>query len=127
MLADNSADSCAIPLSRQLECGEATQRASVTAREVHMRIKAKLVAIALGAALMFLGATAARADNWDRGCDARIRKEQRDLQRDINRYGYYSRQAQRERAELRRAQENCRSHWYRRDGDRDRDGYRDRD
>ncbi len=103
-----------------------------------MRIKAKLAAIALGAALMFLGATAARADNWDRGCDARIRKEQRDLQRDINRYGFFSRQAQRERAELRRAQENCRGSWFRRDGNRDRDdrwrhhdldrdGYRDRD
>ena len=91
-----------------------------------MRIKAKLAAIALGVALMFAGATAVRADDWGRGCDARIRKEQRDLDRAIYRYGYYSRQAQRERAELRRAQENCRRYWHR-DGDRDRDGYRDRD
>jgi len=91
-----------------------------------MKIKAKLAAIALGAALMFVGATAARADDWGRGCDARIRNEQRDLQRAINRYGYYSRQARRERAELRRAEEICRRNWYR-DGDRDRDGYRDRD
>jgi hypothetical protein len=52
-----------------------------------MRIKAKLAAIALGTALMFVGATAARADDWGHGCDARIRKERRDLQRAINRHG----------------------------------------
>jgi hypothetical protein len=91
-----------------------------------MRIKAKLAAIALGAALMFLGATAARADNWNRGCDARIRNEQRDLQRDINRYGFFSRQAQNERAELRRIQDSCRGNgWFRGNGDRDRDWNRD--
>lgn len=91
-----------------------------------MRIKAKLAAIALGAALMFLGATAARADNWNRGCDARIRNEQRDLQRDINRYGFFSRQAQNERAELRRIQDSCRGNgWFRGNGGRDRDWNRD--
>ncbi len=96
-----------------------------------MVTKAKLAAIALGAALMLLGAGAARADNWNRGCDARIRNEQRDLQRDINRYGYFSRQAQSERAELRRIQDSCRGNgWFRGNGDRDRDdrwGGRNRD
>ncbi len=87
-----------------------------------MVTKTKLAAIVLGAALMLLSAGAARADNWNRGCDARIRNEQRDLQRDINRYGYFSRQAQNERAELRRIQDSCRGNgWFRGNGDRDRD------
>jgi hypothetical protein len=92
-----------------------------------MVTKTKLAAIVLGAALMLLGAGAARADN----CDARIRNEQRDLQRTINRYGYFSRQAQSERAELRRIQDSCRGNsWFRGNGDRDRDdrwGGRNRD
>jgi hypothetical protein len=88
-----------------------------------MTIKAKLAAIVFGVALMSLGATAVQANDWDRGCEARIRKEQRDLDRDIYRYGYYSRQARRERAELRRLQERCHRYY----SDRDRDGYGDRD
>lgn len=77
--------------------------------------------IALGALLMFGGATTARADNWG-SCERKIAHEQRDLDRAIARHGYYSRQADDERRELARLYDRC---GYRH-RDWDRDGYRDR-
>jgi hypothetical protein len=70
--------------------------------------KASLLGLALGALLMFGGASSARAvDDWGRGCNARINHEQRDLDRAIRQHGYRSWQAQQERRELNRAIANC--------------------
>lgn len=44
-------------------------------------------------------------------CSARLRTQERDLNRAIRRYGYHSRQAQRERNELRRVERHCRGRW----------------
>ncbi len=71
--------------------------------------KASLSGLALGTVLMLGGASPARAaDNWSRGCNARINHEQRELDRAIRQHGYRSWQAQQERRELNRAIANCR-------------------
>ncbi len=71
--------------------------------------KASLLGLALGAVLMLGGASPARAaDDWGRGCTARINHEQRELDRAIRHHGYYSWQAQQERRELNRAIASCR-------------------
>ncbi len=87
-----------------------------------MFTKASLLGLALGAVFVLGGATTARADNFDRGCENRIRQEQRELNRAIYRHGYWSRQAQKERKELNRLVANCRRDDRRRDNHRDRDG-----
>ena len=89
-----------------------------------MLTRTKLAGIALGAAFLLCGAGPAKAD-----CNSRIRNAERDFSRAESRYGPWSRQANDERNELRRAQESCgyyrnngsRNGWFRGDGDRDRD------
>jgi hypothetical protein len=96
-----------------------------------MLTKTKLAGMMLGAALLLAGAGTARADD----CNSRARKEQRDLNRAIEQHGFFSPQANRERNELRRIQNNCGwlnnrdwdrddSRWRRGDGDWDRDDSR---
>jgi len=54
-------------------------------------------------------------------CGNRIRNEERELARNIRRYGYYSRQANHERRELNSLRSRCYdgNRWRRRDWDRD--------
>lgn len=81
-----------------------------------MRVKTRAVATLLGALVMFGGAGAAQAQNRYRGedryrddaCYRKIRNEERELSRAIDRHGYYSRQADHERRELEKLREKCR-------------------
>jgi hypothetical protein len=101
-----------------------------------MNAKIWLTGLALSGAMLLGGATSAQAQYWDRGCSARVNQEQRDLNRAINNYGYYSRQARDEQNELQRARANCGYGYngygyngggqYYYQGDRD-DRWRDRD
>jgi hypothetical protein len=81
-------------------------------------------AMALGGILIASTPAEARDD-----CSKRIQKEQRELNRAVQRYGYSSRQANEERREIRRLQSTCGGffgnrddrRWRRGDGDNDRD------
>lgn len=87
-----------------------------------------LAAVALGGFLLFAGATSAQAHDRDE-CYRRINKAEWKLDKAIEHHGYYSRQADRRRYELREARERCwreRHEWWdghenrwRRDWDRD--------
>jgi hypothetical protein len=78
--------------------------------------KTTLFAAVLGALVMFGGAGTANAQDRYRGgdryrddaCYRKIQKEERELERAIRRYGYYSRQAFHERRDLQKARERCR-------------------
>lgn len=89
-----------------------------------MKSSKLLLALGAGAMLLGLGGTA-RAQRWD-ACSARVQKDQQDLDRAIDRYGYNSRQAQHERAELQRDAANCGYDEYGNRGynDDDRDDWR---
>src|SRR5713226_6454734 len=95
-----------------------------------MNLRTALRTTALGAAMllggaMLPGATAQARDRDDR-CFERIRNEERKLDRDIERHGRFSRQAEHDRRKIRELREGCRFQgrgWGRRrgDGDNDRD------
>lgn len=115
-----------------------------------MSWKRNLLPAALSGALLLggitLSSTTAQARDKDRGCRD-VSREERELQRNIRRYGFLSPQAQHDRRELARMRESCergnRRFWgrdgdhdrddrgfWRGDGDHDRDdrrGWRDRD
>jgi len=78
----------------------------------------------LGTAAIFsvLSGTA-QAQRWD-SCSARVRKDQRDLDKAIDSYGYNSRQAQHERSELQRDAADCGYDAYGNRGYRDGDDWR---
>jgi hypothetical protein len=92
--------------------------------------KATLFTVALGGFLLFAGAPSAKANAWE-DCDRRVERAEWKLHEAIERHGYYSRQAQHWRHELREEQQRCwrererREHrdydWHRYDRDRDRD------
>lgn len=85
--------------------------------------KAALAAALAGGFLLLGGATTARADNYD-SCRRNVDKWEDRLERDIDRHGTYSRQANHDRHELGEARESCERHY----GGRDRDDYnRERD
>ena len=84
----------------------------------------KQVGIALGLLLMLGGPLAVTASAADRDCGERIAREQRELDRAIDRHGYYSRQAEHERREIAKLRAQCDAYRYRHDRDRDRDDYR---
>ncbi len=100
-----------------------------------MNWKAGLLSAALGGILLFGGAAATQARDRDDKCFERMRREEQKLDRDINRHGFNSRQAQHDREKLREARDRCRGEsnrrWRNGDGDRDgrwgRDRHRDRD
>jgi outer membrane murein-binding lipoprotein Lpp len=70
----------------------------------------------VGGFLLLGGATAARADDYD-SCRRNVDKWEDRLERDIDRHGAFSRQANHDRHELGEARESC-EHRY---GDRWRD------
>jgi hypothetical protein len=87
-----------------------------------MKRKSMMFAILLGALVMFGGAGSASAMGNDRddACYRKVREEERELNRAIERHGMYSRQANHERRELDKARDKCREV-------REHDRYRDRD
>ena len=97
-------------------------------------LKRMLLATAATIGLLAFAATprASAHDYDDRGCQRRIFKADRKLHEAIERHGWYSRQAEHARHELREARERCwreRHRWWDEDGRRwhnDRD-WDDRD
>ena len=83
-------------------------KAAREAHMFHMFKKASLLGLALGALLMLGGASPAKANDLNRGCNARINHERRELNHAVRRYGPYSWQARQERHELNRVIANCR-------------------
>ena len=83
-----------------------------------------VLASALAAGFLLLGnVTPARAADYD-SCRRNVDKWEDRLERDAQRHGYGSRQANHDRHELAEARENCERHYG--NGWRDRDDY-DRD
>jgi hypothetical protein len=64
--------------------------------------------IVLGALVMFGGAGTAKADGRDDACYRNVQQQERELNRAIERHGFYSRQADHERRDVERAREKCR-------------------
>lgn len=77
------------------------------------------LAIVLGALVMFGGAGTAKADGRDDACYRNVHQQERELNRAIERHGFYSRQADHERRDVEKAREKCRILH-----ERDRDRYR---
>lgn len=100
-----------------------------------MKVRIALLGAAAGL-LLSLGAGTARADHRD-DCWKRINKAEHNLQKAVRNHGWGSRQADKRRAELRRAQSRCGEfgffggrndgRWNRGRDRRDRDDWRDRD
>jgi hypothetical protein len=90
-------------------------------RNFIMKHNTIMLAIVLGALVMFGGAGTAKADGRDRedACYRNVQQEERELSRAIERHGFYSRQADHERRDVERAREKCRILH-----ERDRDRYR---
>ncbi len=87
-----------------------------------------LLSAALGGALLlgvsFLPSGTAQARDRDDHCFGRLRREEIKLDRDINRHGFFSRQAQHDRRKIRELRGQCRfegRRFRRGDGDFDRD------
>lgn len=78
----------------------------------------------IAAGVLFSSTGTAHAQRWDDSCSARIRKDQQDVNRAIDRYGYNSRQAQHEQDELERDAANCGYDASRYRSYRDRDDWR---
>jgi hypothetical protein len=88
--------------------------------------KAALATAALSGLLFFTGAPAAQAADRD-DCRRRIARAEHRLDEAIEHHGYYSRQADHQRHELREAYERCDGNYRYRYHDRyDRDWDRDR-
>jgi hypothetical protein len=89
-----------------------------------MKRNSMMLAVVLGALVMFGGAGTAQAAAPDRddACYRKVREEERELNRAIERHGFYSRQANHERRDLEKAREKCRNQ-----RDRDDRYRRDRD
>ena len=99
-----------------------------------MRWKTSLFGAALSGAVLLGGitlvSTTAQARDRDRGCRD-VSREERELQRNIGRHGFFSPQAERDRRELRRLRASCGGdnrgffrngrHRHQGDGDHDRD------
>lgn len=68
-----------------------------------------VLAIVLGALVMFGGAGATQAASRDRddACYRKVREEERELNRAIERHGFNSRQANHERRDLEKARDKC--------------------
>src|SRR5712692_9955904 len=95
-----------------------------------MNLRTALRTTALGAAVLLggilLSGTTAQARDRDDRCFERIRNEERKLDRDIERHGRFSRQAEHDRQRIRELRAGCRVQgrgwgWGRGDGDNDRD------
>jgi len=95
-------------------------------------VKSALAASLAGGLLLFGGAATVRAADFD-SCHRNVEKWESRLDRDIDRHGFDSRQANHDRHELREAREKCeryyRDYWrdhYNHDRDYDRDHDYDR-
>lgn len=84
-----------------------------------MKRNVKLLAIVLGALVMFGGAGTAKADGRYNACYRNVRQQELELNRAIERHGFYSRQADHERRDVEKAREKCRII-----REHDRDSYR---
>lgn len=73
-----------------------------------MKFRLTLAGIALGALVVFGGASAAQAANPYGDCERRIERAENKLDKAIAHHGYYSWQADHARHELREAREECR-------------------
>jgi len=73
-----------------------------------MKRNLKMLAIVLGALVMFGGAGTAKADGRDDACYRNVRQQERELNRAVERHGFNSRQADHERRDVERAREKCR-------------------
>jgi hypothetical protein len=71
-----------------------------------MLLKTTLVSVLAGGFLLLGGATKVRADDFD-SCRRNVDKWEDELERDIQRHGYDSRQANHDRHELGEARESC--------------------
>ena len=80
--------------------------------------KTTLLAALFGAFLLLGSVGPARAGDLDHECRERIHKAEAKLQREIDRHGEHSRQAEKRRHELEEARERC---GHDRDHDRDHD------
>ena len=95
-----------------------------------MLLKTTLASALAGGFLLLGGATTARADGMD-SCYRNVQKWEYRLDHDVNRHGFYSRQADHDRHELGEARASCQrrfgNNWrghYDYDRDNDHDGYR---
>jgi hypothetical protein len=91
-----------------------------------MLLKTTLTSVLAGGFLLLGGATIARADDND-SCRRNVDKWEDKLERDAQRYGLNSRQANHDRHELGEARESCEhryGHGWRDRSDYDRDGDR---
>jgi hypothetical protein len=92
--------------------------------------KAALASVALGGFFLFAGASSAQAHEWDH-CGRGTDRAQWKLHEAIEHHGFYSRQADHWRHELREEQERCwrerREQEWREHHDDDRRDHRDRD
>ena len=91
-----------------------------------MLLKTTIVSGLAGGLMLFGSATNARPNDWD-SCNQNVQRWEQKLDRDIDRHGVNSRQANHDRHELGEARESCeRRHNYdRRDhSDHDYDDYR---
>ncbi len=96
-----------------------------------MLLRTTLVSALVGGFMLFGSAAKTRADDRD-NCYRNVQNWEQKLDRDIDRHGVYSRQANHDRHELGEARENCqrrfgndwRDHF---NSDRDRDSDHDRD
>lgn len=75
-----------------------------------MKRNSLVLAVVLGALVMFGGAGTARADSRGReeACYRNVQQQERELNRAVDRYGFRSRQADHERRDVERAREKCR-------------------
>jgi hypothetical protein len=91
-----------------------------------MLLKTTLATVLAGGFLLLGGATTIRADDFD-SCHRNVDKWEDRLERDTQRHGYYSRQANHDRHELGEARQSCErrysNSWHGRN-DNDRDDYR---
>jgi hypothetical protein len=91
--------------------------ADVAEEEVMVNWKRKLLKGVLAGTLLLgfstlSGAPTQAADRWS-SCRNRRTKIEQKLERDVRRHGYRSRQAERDRNELRRLERSCGSRWRR--------------
>ena len=90
-------------------------------RDAVVKRNTLVLAVVLGALVMFGGAGTAQADSRgrDEACYRNVQQQERELSRAIERHGFNSRQADHERRDVERAREKCRIIH-----ERDRDRYR---
>ena len=95
-------------------------------RQQMRRGQALLAVAALSAFLLFVGAPALSADEGHE-CRERIEKAEAKLEKEIRKYGWRSRQAEKRRADLNAARERCWNQYHRWYSGRDHNWHNDRD